>query len=456
MFGGLFRGATYLITDLEKTTLSELHDLYHSDDRPWVVAFSGGKDSTLLLQLVFDLLLRIGDRASKPVHVVSSDTRVEAPNIGAYLKGTLARIEEGGGQHNLDLHAHLVSPEPQDSFWGRLIGKGYPSPTRWFRWCTTKMKILPTRNVMERITRESGSAVLLLGTRTNESNERGRRMRGKEYTARGLNSHYEIPNVLVASPIVDWTNDEVWEYLVSHNPPPWGGNHDFLLQLYRQAAGGECPIVLDLNMPSCGGSRFGCWTCTVVKEDRSMQGFIDSGETWMQPLIMFRNWLKEIRERPDWRSPTRRDGSTGLGPFLPIKRIEILRKLLALEKTVGELLVSDGELRYIQSQWRREFDLAETVFNLAREYGRNIDRDIQDMMELKLPPIEQQVLDDLVGDHVVNPDLVDKLLKLVLYDYRDLSVQGNKAALQRGIAERIEASLEQDAIADTSMGTTTS
>lgn len=402
-----------------------------------------------MLQLVFDLLLQLGNQALKPVHVVSSDTRVEAPNIGAYLKGTLARIEEGGGRHNLDLHAHLVSPEPQDSFWGRLIGKGYPSPTRWFRWCTTKMKILPTRNVMERITRESGSAVLLLGTRADESNERGRRMRGKEYTARGLNSHYEIPNVLVASPIVDWTNDEVWEYLVNHNPPPWGGNHDFLLQLYRQAAGGECPIVLDLNMPSCGGSRFGCWTCTVVKHDKSMQGFIDSGETWMQPLITFRNWLKEIRERPDWRSPTRRDGSTGLGPFLPIKRIEILRKLLALEKTVGELLVSDDELGYIQFQWNQEFDLTETALTLAREHGRNIERDIQDMTALKLPPIEQQVLDDLIGKHAVNPDLVDKLLKLVLYDYRDLGIHGNKAALQRDIEERIEISLEQETMADT-------
>nr|VFJ56349.1 MAG: hypothetical protein BECKFW1821A_GA0114235_106014 [Candidatus Kentron sp. FW] len=96
-----------------------------------------------------------------------------------------------------------------------------------------------------------------------------------------------------------------------------------------------------------------------------------------------------------------------------------------------------------------EFDLTETALSLAREYGRDIERDIQDMTALKLPPIEQQVLDDLVGEHTVNPDLVDKLLKLVLYDYRDLGIHGNKAALQRDIEERIEISLEQETMADT-------
>nr|VFJ88625.1 MAG: DNA sulfur modification protein DndC [Candidatus Kentron sp. LFY] len=433
----------HLANHLPKTTLSELQNLYLSDDRPWVVAFSGGKDSTLLLQLVFDSMLRLGHHASKPVHIVSCDTRVEAPNISAYLNEVLVRIEKGGKRHGLNLLAHLVSPEARESFWGKLIGKGYPSPTRWFRWCTTNMKIRPTRRVIEQITRESGSVVLLLGTRFGESSQRGRRMKDREYTARGLNPHHEIPNALVAAPISHWNTDEVWEYLFNHNPPPWGGSHDFLLDLYRQAAGGECPIVLDLDTPSCGGSRFGCWTCTVVKQDKSMQGFIDTGGTWMQPLIGFRDWLKEIRERPDWRSPIRRDGSTGPGPFLPIKRIEILRELLQLEKNVGQPLVSDDELRYIQSEWRREFDLAETALTLANENGRAI----QGMTDAKLPSIEQQVLDDLVAEHAVNPDLVDKLLKLVLHDYRDLNIHGSKAALKRAIEERIEASLKQDGMA---------
>nr|VFK64496.1 MAG: DNA sulfur modification protein DndC [Candidatus Kentron sp. UNK]VFK71110.1 MAG: DNA sulfur modification protein DndC [Candidatus Kentron sp. UNK] len=431
------------MSKIEKNTLSELNDLYQSDDRPWVVAFSGGKDSTLLLQLVFELLISLGKQqasdvqAAKPVYVVASDTRVEPPNVEAYLKGVLAHIEAGANQLALNLSTHLVTPEPQESFWGKLIGKGYPSPTRWFRWCTANMKIRPTRRVIEEITREHGSAVLLLGTRVDESIERGKRMRDREHTSRGLNPHHEIPDALVATPIADWRTDDVWEYLFHHNPPPWGGSHDFLLDLYRQAAGGECPIILDLDTPSCGGSRFGCWTCTVVKEDKSMQGFIDTGETWMQPLAEFRNWLKEIRERPECRLALRRDGSNGPGPFSPECRKEILEKLLKIENDLGLTLVSDEGLRYIQAEWRREFDLAETATTLARRYGR----ELQEMPTIKLPPIEQQVLDDLIAEHAVNPDLVDKLLKLVLYDYKDL--YRNKAALQREIAERIEVSLEQ-------------
>ena len=170
-----------------------------------------------------------------------------------------------------------------------------------------------------------------------------------------------------------------------------------------------------------------------------MQGFIDTGEDWMRPLIEFRNWLKDIRERPERRLAVRRDGSDGPGPFSPECRKEILEKLLKIERDLGLTLLSDEELRYIQAEWHREFDLAETATALARQYGR----DVQEITIIRLPSIEQQVLDDLIAEHAVNPDLVDRLLRLVLYDYKDLNLYGNKAALQREIAERIEISLKQ-------------
>jgi len=112
------------------------------------------------------------------------------------------------------------------------------------------LRIRPTRRIIEKITREHGSVVLLLGSRSGESAQRAKRMANREYTARGLNPHHEIPNALVATPIADWSSDEVWEYLFRHNPPPWGGSHDFLLERYRQAAGGECPIVHALERQS--------------------------------------------------------------------------------------------------------------------------------------------------------------------------------------------------------------
>ncbi|MCG6859802.1 MAG: DNA phosphorothioation system sulfurtransferase DndC, partial [Chromatiaceae bacterium] len=121
---------------LEEHALADLKALYFQDRRPWVVAFSGGKDSTVVLQLVYTLLLDLGARAEKPVFVIASDTGVEAPNVSAYLASTLTAIRSGARRAGLNLEVHLVKPEVEQTFWSKLIGQGYPSPTRWFRWCT--------------------------------------------------------------------------------------------------------------------------------------------------------------------------------------------------------------------------------------------------------------------------------------------------------------------------------
>jgi len=420
----------------DKQALTDLEELYFQDHRPWVVAFSGGKDSTVLLQLVYELLQGLGERANKPMYVVASDTGVEAPNVSAYLASTLSAIRAGARKAGLNLEVHLVKPEVDQTFWSKLIGQGYPSPTRWFRWCTTNMKIKPSRRLIEAITRRHGSVILMLGTRIDESSDRGRRMSARAQTARGLNPHHEIPDALVATPIVDWTTNQVWEYLVAHNPPPWDGNHDFLLALYRQASGGECPVVFDLSTPSCGGSRFGCWTCTVVKEDRSMQGFIDSGEQRFEPLKRFRDDLKSIREDNTQRMPHRKDGSKGPGPFRPEVRQRLLRDLLALEHETGEELISDEEIAYIQSQWSADFDLNASALEIASASGR----EVAPMPNIDLPPVEHEVLDDLLAERDLDPELVDRLLALVLHDHPDLRVRGSKAALERDIKQAINAS----------------
>jgi len=341
-----------------------------ADSRPWVVAYSGGKDSTLVLQLVIEMLCSLPATKLKPVHVISSDTGVEPPNIARYMHDSLQRIGEGARQRRLNVIPHLVQPGAENGFWGNLIGKGYPPPTRWFRWCTSKMKINPTRDVIERITKDAGSVLLLLGTRFDESTHRGQGMKARESNSRGLNPHHQIPDALVLSPIADWTSDQVWEYLFTNNPPPWGGSHDAMMALYRQANSGECPLVMDLNTPSCGGSRFGCWTCTVVKTDKSMESFIDNGEEWMLPLNRFRNWLKEIREDESRRCRIRRTGEEGLGPFNSATRLELLEKLLLTEQEVGMELISNESLLYIQQVWTEEFDVMRSALRLAARFGR--------------------------------------------------------------------------------------
>lgn len=415
-----------------------IREQYEADERPWVVAYSGGKDSTLLLQLVMELLLDLGPKAHKPVYVISSDTRVEAPNVSEYVSDALKRIEVSARARNLNLHTQLVFPNIDEGFWAKLIGKGYPPPSRWFRWCTSNMKIKPSRRAIENIVAAQGSVILLLGSRLDESSLRSQSIKSFVNNERRLNPHHEIPDAMVFKPIVDWKTDEVWEYLAS-NPPAWGGTHERIIQLYRQANGGECPVVLDLTTPSCGGSRFGCWTCTVVKQDKSMEGFIATGEEWMRPLNAFRAQLIVYRDKEGMRKTVRRDGTPGAGPFTSDARKQILRELLSTEKTVGWTLIGDEELANIQTIWNSDFDYTGMeAINLAKEFGRQIAVDNAQINHYK-----EDILETAAAEADVPYELLQAILDLTKTKWPSLEVYGAKRGLERDIEDTLSKAVNQ-------------
>lgn len=429
---------------IAEAVIHQLAQDYLKDTRPWVIAFSGGKDSTLLLELVYQMLLSIEYTDFKPVYVISSDTKVEPPNIAAYLEKTLDQIKKDSLTRNLPIGIRVVKPEVEASFWSKLIGKGYPSPTRWFRWCTSSLKIRPTRKAIEDITKKHGSVILLLGTRMDESTGRKARMQGRESSSRGLNPHNEIPNALVATPIADWTTDQVWEYLQTR-PSPWGSDHSDLVSLYSKATGNECHMIFDMLSPSCGGSRFGCWTCTVVKKDISMEGFIRTGEAWMRPLNEFRDWLKEIREESSRRMPFRRNGSKGVGPFTFETRKEILERLLQIEIKMDFQLISDAEIAYIHEVWTKEIDFEETALVLAKQYNR----EISEMKRSHRTSIEDTLLDDLFPHYeALPPELIRHLLDLVKEQMPTLNTYGAKIQLTRDIKSAVERAIIQKETAE--------
>lgn len=424
---------------LHETTLELLRKQYLEDERPWVVAYSGGKDSTLVLQLVFELLLELGEEAAKPVYVLSSDTQVEAPNVSTYVQNALKDIEKAARLRNLNLHTNLVEPELDEGFWSKLIGKGYPPPNRWFRWCTSSMKIKPSRRAVEKIAQQYGSVILLLGSRMDESSQRAKSIQSFSNNERGLNKHHEIPNALVFKPIVDWSTDEVWEYLYS-NPPAWGGNHDELIRLYRQANGGECPIILDLNTPSCGGSRFGCWTCTVVKQDKSMEGFIATGEQHMAPLNRYREALMRYRDEPGMRSQVKRDGSIGNGPFNPEGRKRLLRELLETERESGLSLISDAQLASIQAIWHDEFDYTGEA---ARLIAAEFEREVAMGKSTQGKQDAGQILEQAAMEQGINPEMLKSVLQTVRYRASKIDAWGAKPQLDRELEDLITKAAKQ-------------
>lgn len=339
-----------------------------SHSEPWIVAYSGGKDSTLLLQLVWETLSSLEpEKRRRRVYVVANDTLVESPLVIDHLKKSVSVIREAANRMELPISARITKPYIDQTFWVNVIGRGYIPPTRNFRWCTDRMKIQPTNRLMTEIVKRHGGAVLLVGTRRAESQNRSRNMKKLGVEADSMNPHNSIEGCRIFAPLADLSDNDVWTVLMQRKPP-WGGTHRELITLYRNAGGGECPLVLSKeDAPSCGTSspRFGCWTCTVVEKDRSMRGTIDSGhpdQDKLELLYNFRETLIELREDNDNRLPVRRDGRAKFrpngkrvyGPFTLEVRKDILDRLRSLEGRIGETLISPAEVEAIEDIWWRD------------------------------------------------------------------------------------------------------
>ncbi len=341
-----------------KATLSEIQELYLKDTIPWVIGFSGGKDSTTVLQMVFYALLGLPKRKiSKEIHVLCNDTLVENPAILKFVDQQLRRIKAEGKsrlfKHNPELFKVVkVKPKLEETFWVSLIAKGYPSPNRWFRWCTERMKINPTSNYIFKTVNQNGQAIIVLGSRKAESANRSASM--KNHETKGRLRKHSVLNAFVYTPIEDMSNNEVWAYLLQA-PNPWGSNNRHLLSLYRNASsGGECPFAIETGTQSCGKSRFGCWVCTVVDRDKSMENLINNGQKWMRGLLDFRNFLYDIRQQTSQYVPKDLNGLAKFGPFLLKTRREILQRLLDMQESVPAKLITRDELEYINEFLKQE------------------------------------------------------------------------------------------------------
>lgn len=338
----------------------------HND--PWVIAFSGGKDSTLLLQLAWEMLSALpNDKRHRKIYIVGNDTLVESPLVIRHLRATIEKIDGAIAAHSLPMETLITRPNIDQTFWVNVIGRGYIPPTRNFRWCTDRMKIIPTSKLLERLVRAHKRAVLLVGTRMSESMNRRRNMEKHSISGKAMNPHSTIAGCRMFAPLAEFEDEDVWLTLIQRKPP-WGGSHRELITLYRNAAGGECPLVLTkADAPSCGTTspRFGCWTCTVVNKDRSLQGLIDSGygnTDSLKRLFDFREWLVELREeganrhrvRRNGQQKTREDGTPVLGPFTLAIRKKILGRLIELQNDIGVCLITEAELNVIRDIWHRD------------------------------------------------------------------------------------------------------
>lgn len=384
--------------------LDEVSALYESDRIPWVIGYSGGKDSTAALQLVWLALARLPkDKLIKPLYVISTDTLVENPVVALWVSKSLEKLETAAAEQGIPLTAHRLTPEPENTFWVNLIGRGYPAPRPKFRWCTERLKIMPSNQFINSVVQRHGETILVLGSRKAESQKRAqvmekfedKRIRDK------LSPNGSLLNSYVYTPLEDWSNDDVWLFLMQISNP-WGYRNKDLLAMYQGASeDGECPLVVDTTTPSCGDSRFGCWVCTLVDKDKSMQAMIQNDEEkeWMLPLLELRNDLdppKTADADRHLRDFRRMTGAVQLfrgrpipGPYKQEARANWLRKVLDAQMHIRENgppgmrdieIINHAELEEIRRIWVIEkHEIEDDLPRIYQEVtskpytGRNLD-----------------------------------------------------------------------------------
>lgn len=429
-------------------TISRLQDeicsLYTADDAPWIIGYSGGKDSTATLQLVWSAIVKLPhEQRRKPIYVISTDTLVENPIVAKWVTNSLEIMKCSAIDHQVPFKPRRLTPHLSDSFWVNLLGRGYPAPRHKFRWCTYRLKIQPSNTFIRSIVSSNGEAILVLGTRKAESSSRSANMTKHEKgrLRERLSPNASLPGSLVYTPIEDWSNDDVWFYLMQVKNP-WGYNNRDLLGMYAGAsADGECPLVVDDSTPSCGDSRFGCWVCTMVEADRSMTAMIqnDVEKEWMMPLLELRNFIDfrkdtkgEYSENSDrnLRDFRRMAGNVQMmangrevpGPYLQATREAWLERLLQAQTNIRrnapreireiELITLD-ELQEIRRIW--VIDKHELEDSLPHIYKRATGEDYPGYSlddNLVLGQSEMQELAAICGEDHLHFELVRELLSI--------------------------------------------
>ena len=322
--------------------VSQISDLIRGLEAPITIGFSGGKDSSAVVKLLWACAHQLKSECPT-LKVVYCDTEVENPVIDAHVKATLSRLKDEAKSAKIDLRCNVIRPAIHQSFFVRIIGRGYPTPTNSFRWCTKDIRIRPFQSYLAG---SNSPPLVAIGTRYGESAQRDRSL--KKHTDERAESGFiqkqreGSKETKLLTPIIDYDTADVWELLCEFEGP-YSIDVGALSKLYKDGSG-ECPAIRDFKDKPCSKARFGCWTCTVVRRDKSAEHMIESGYNELQPYFDVRSWLAEFRNDPQNRCSHRRNGREGPGPFTVAARHEILTRVLELEEKVGKKIIADAQL----------------------------------------------------------------------------------------------------------------
>ncbi|MCK2000195.1 phosphoadenosine phosphosulfate reductase family protein [[Brevibacterium] frigoritolerans] len=314
--------------------IDSLEELYFKEDKEWMVTYSGGKDSSLVLSLVFKMLNRLPKaKRFKRVHIVSADTKVESYQMTSYLKKNLKLIKSF--EDELNIRVHLVKPDMKNSYFWNVIGRGNvaPKPPSPFQWCTKKMKIIPMNKKTKEILSQApvnftnGLAeygievkekserpydlIMLLGSRVDESTKRARSINKFSFDEKDVFAwNPDFKNVKMCNAVKFIKTSDLWTYIRGEEYLPWGLPSIELWDMYSDGSG-ECPMTRGelTETKACGSSnsRNGCWVCLYSgKRDKMLETLISSGHSEVQYLSEWKAYLFDVTYDIRYREPLKR------------------------------------------------------------------------------------------------------------------------------------------------------
>ena len=314
---GAPRAASRSPARLDETMQAIRRAYLREDRRPWVLAYTGGEYSTLLLQFVWEVVEALPEaERRRPIVLAGNDRLVESPLVRDRLRDSPTTIRREARRRGLPLTLRYPRPCLDQTLWVEMIGRGRVPRTGAFRWRSDRMRVRPANRLLERLVAPDEEVVLLVGTRRGESETLRRRT-----TRRGPDSprgnRRRPDGCRKFTPLTALDDGEVWTILRQRDPP-WGGTHRDLIALYGDA-----------------GAR--------------------------QRLFEFRKWLAALRDDDANRDRTHRDGTVRRrsdgsyvrGPFTLSVRKTIFERLLALRDALGADLIHPGEIELIEDLWRR-------------------------------------------------------------------------------------------------------
>lgn len=346
--------------------IGETLKAYTDEERPgpWVLAYSGGKDSTVALDIVIRSLLQLKKFNSaalkRKIYLTTAQTHLDLVT-DPLKQSELAKIRNLIKEQELPVKIVEVSAPIEKSFLYLTIGRGYPLPkSRMNRWCTERLKIEPSQKEHKAIE----PALTVTGVRLSESAERRNNIENRQVSEFFSDKEF--------MPIVNFTIDDVWSYLVREGMA-WG-DAEKLGQLYKEATG-ECGLrqrkagAGEKNDDPCG-ARTGCIICPVVTIDKSSQEFAKHNP-WLQPYVGLRNLMIEMYKDPRNKAGRKRDGTIleyGHGTFTVKARMKLYEAVRRAEQENEELArihgVEPQKLIYSQDldeliKWQWQGDLRE-------------------------------------------------------------------------------------------------